>query len=323
MNLNNSTKISFIQFMPVSLFGSVMGLCGLCFSWRRAEKYWHFTEVPSIIFGWMAVVSFIALAFCYSVKSIKYRDLVSSEFKNPVTLCFFATISVSLLLLPGVILPYLPLTAKVMWIFGASSMFLFAWYVFRSWIDNMQEQEKAMPVWVLPIVGMLDLPIVGHQIDLPGMSEISIMAFGIGSIFSIILLTIIISRLIFQPALPEAVQPSILILLAPMALAFTVYGQFKGVSDTILGALFYFNIFLLLVLGSKISMVLYSCPFKVSWWAVSFPLSAVTISTQIYAQHKPDWVHQLLAAVLLVLTTAVIIFLFFQTLYKIAKRKLA
>lgn len=317
--MENKPQMSFIEFIPVSLFGSVMGLCALSFAWRRAAAFWSFTQIPSQLIGFIAIVAFIGVGICYMLKWIKYRNEVIAEFKNPASVCFFATIFICLVLVPGVLLPYLPMVAKVMWCIGAMLMVLFAWYIFRSWLDHSQDPAHAMPVWVLPIVGLLDLPIVGHQLGFTWMHEISIMAFGVGTISAVILLTIILSRLFFQPALPSALQPSLMILTAPMALAFTVYHQLSGQFDIISSVFFYFNLFLLLVLGSKISLILYSCPFKVTWWSISFPLSAVTICALTYVEFKTDQFHQLLAGGLLATVTGIIFVLLFLTILKIIK----
>jgi tellurite resistance protein len=114
-----------------------------------------------------------------------------------------------------------------------------------------------------------------------------------------------------------------MILTTPLALAFTVYHQLEGKYDIVSGALFYFNIFLLLILGSKVVLVTISCPFKVTWWAISFPLSAVTIPALIYCQHRSDTFHQLFAASLLVLVTFLVIYLLIMTIFKIITKTYA
>jgi hypothetical protein len=46
----NTAQLQFFKFLPVSLFGGVMGLCGLCFAWRLAVVHWHMSHwVPDII----------------------------------------------------------------------------------------------------------------------------------------------------------------------------------------------------------------------------------------------------------------------------------
>lgn len=121
----------------------------------------------------------------------------------------------------------------------------------------------------------------------------------------------------FHAPLPAAMQPTLLILTGPFALAFTGYESLTGVQDIFATVLFYFNLFLFALLASKIIMLPKVCPFFVSWWSVSFPLAAVTISSLHYAEHLSGLSHLIIAGVLLVTTTAVIVFLAGQTLYRI------
>jgi tellurite resistance protein len=201
-------------------------------------------------------------------------------------------------------------------------MFVFAWYVLRKWLSSQQDLGNAQPAWFIPIVGTLDVPIVGSQFSIYGIREICLFFFGIGLFFAVILFTIVISRLLFQPALPEAVQPTVLILVAPFALAFSGYESLTGVQDFLASILYYFDFFLLLVFGSKILLIPACCPFRVTWWSVSFPMVAFTISSFRYAAHKASFVFQIIPAVMLILSTLTILYLMVVTFYKIFTNKL-
>lgn len=54
-----------------------------------------------------------------------------------------------------------------------------------------------MPVSILPVVGMLNVPVTGNSLKFAGAHELCLMFFGIGIIL-IIMMTIIISRLFFR-----------------------------------------------------------------------------------------------------------------------------
>ena len=319
MEFNDSDvhKSTFIEFMPVSLFGAVMGLSGLCFAWRLASQVWDISRLIAEIIGWTAILIFVLLVITYTVKWIRYSALVESDFKNTVSVGFFSTFTISLLLMPGVLLPYAPLVANAIWLLGITLTFLFAWFVLHKWITEQQLPESAMPVWVLPVVGTLNVPIVGNSLKFAGSHELCLMFFGIGIIFIIIMMTIIISRLFFQPQLPVSVQPSLLILVAPFALAFNGYEGLSGGQDILASVFFYFCLFLLLLFGSKIALLPKCCPFQVSWWSVSFPLALVSGSCLRYAQRQPDDTHWVLASVLLLVATIVILYLLVQTVYQI------
>ncbi|WP_159467795.1 hypothetical protein [Dyadobacter sp. 3J3] len=234
---------SFIEFMPVSIFGSVMGLCGLSFAWHRAAQLWKVSRVIADVTGYVAIVSFILLSVCYLLKFIRLRSLVIAEFRSPASIWFFATYIICLLLLTGLLSSQMPRLAIGIWYIGVLLMLLFASYISRNRLDERQEPEHTMPVWILPIAVTLNIPIIGNQLPVIGIYEFSLMAFGIGSIFSIVLSKIILSRLIFQAPAPVAAQPAHLILTAPLALAFTVYFQLNGELNIVASSLLYFNLF--------------------------------------------------------------------------------
>ena len=317
--MENNARISLLDFLPVSIFGAVMGLSGLCFAWRIADKLWGLNFGISEPVAVIAIGLFIILTVAFIVKFRNNPSLPIKELDHPVAGSFYATFIISLLLIPGLLLPYAPALATLIWVIAALAMLLFAWYVLRKWLDHQQLPENAMPAWVIPIVGTLDVPIVGAHLHIYGIHEICMVFFGIGLVFTFILLTMIVSRLMFQAAIPTPMQPTLLILTGPLALAFTGYESLTGIQDVFATVIFYFNIFLFALLASKIIILPKACPFFVSWLSVSFPMAAVTISALHYAEHRPGMSHMIIAAAFLFVTTLVIIFLAIQTLYRIFK----
>src|SRR3954467_5201669 len=87
--------VSFLQFMPVSLFGAVMGLSALCFAWRLADGLWHVGGMVGEVIGWTALVVFVLVAVSYTVKWVRYQALVVREFNDPVSVGFFSTVIIS------------------------------------------------------------------------------------------------------------------------------------------------------------------------------------------------------------------------------------
>src|ERR1700712_3177867 len=93
-------KTTFLEFMPVSLFGGVMGLSTLCFAWRLAVEAWHVSWLIAEIIGSAAILAFVLLMITYIVKWIRYPALVKAEFENSVSMGFFSTVIISILIMP-------------------------------------------------------------------------------------------------------------------------------------------------------------------------------------------------------------------------------
>jgi tellurite resistance protein len=317
MSLNKTTPPTFLEFMPVSLFGAVMGLTALCLSWRLADDVWHVGNLPGEIIGGAAIATFVLLAIAYAVKWMRYRALVKAEFENPASMSFFSTVTISILLLPGILLPYAPVPAAAMWLAGVVITLLFALFVLRRWTQQRQTWEDVAPAWVLPVTGTLNVPIVGDSFHFRGAHEICLLFFGFGIIFIVVMLAIIFSRLLFAATLPDAARPSLMILVAPFALAFSGYqGMIVG-QDIAASTFFYFSLFMLLLFGSEVVLLPRCCPFKISWWSVSFPLGSITVACFRYSKRHPDAAHSTLAGLMLSVTSFVILYLLVQSIYQI------
>ena len=314
-----------LDYLPVSLFGSVMGLTGLSVAWRLAQVRFGFpgwsASVSSAV-GVIAVLAFAAMVFGYSVKLLTDFEAVRAEFRHPIAGNLFGTIFISLLLLPIVLAPYALMLARALWVVGAAGMILFAWLVVSRWMSDRQQVAHATPAWIIPVVGLLDVPLALPMLGLPPMHGLMVFALAVGLFFAIPLFTLIFSRLLFEEPLPDALQPSLLILLAPFAVGCSAYIVTTGQVDVFAQALYMLTLFLLAVLLGQLRHLPVCCPFRVSWWAVSFPLAASAIAALRFAIAEPGAVADLIALALLALATLVIVGLLVRTVLGMARGEL-
>lgn len=93
----------------------------------------------------------------------------------------------------------------------------------------------------------------------------------------------------------------------------STYVATSGRVDLFATSLFVLALFVLSLFAGKLQHLPRCCPFRVSWWAVSFPLAAASIAALRIAAAKPGWATQSLAGVLLALSTVVILYLLGRT----------
>jgi tellurite resistance protein len=117
--------------------------------------------------------------------------------------------------------------------------------------------------------------------------------------------TLILRRLMFQPQMPPRLQPSLLILLAPFSVGVSTYAVAVGRIDTFAQALYLLALFVLAVLVGRLRFLVRCCPFRVGWWAVSFPLSSMVIAAFRIAEVVPGMATDGLAWALLVSSSLV------------------
>lgn len=311
-----------LEYLPVGLFGSVMGLTGLSVAWRLAEGRYGAPAWPALVIGAVAVAAFLAVGVGYAVKAATSFETVRAEFRHPVAGALFGTALISLLLLPILLAPFSLALARVVWTVGAVGMAGFAWLVVSRWMSDRQQVAHATPAWIVPVVGLLDVPLAIPALHLPSLHGLMVFALAVGLFFAVPLFTLIFSRLLFEPPLPDAVKPSLLILVAPFAVGYSAYTTTTGQTDLFAEALYMLTLFLLAVLLGQIRHLPICCPFRVSWWAVSFPLAASAIAALRFAAAEPSRATDVIALALLGLATLVIAGLLARTLVGVARGEL-
>jgi tellurite resistance protein len=314
---------SVLSYLPVSLFGSVMGLTGLAVAWRLAQARYGSPAWIAGLVGGLALAAFLALAVAYLVKAISGFEHVRKEFAHPIAGNLFGTPLISLLLLPiliaGISLPL----ARAIWVIGAVGMTVFAWWVVLRWTSVRQQAAHATPAWVVPVVGMIDVPLAVPALGWANEAHgLMLFATAVGLFFAVPLFTMILSRLMFEEPLPGALQPTLLILVAPFSVGFSAYVATVGAIDGFAAALYMQMLFVLAVLLGRLRHLPTSCPFRVSWWAASFPLAASAGTALKYAAFAQSGVTDAIAIALLALASIVITALLLRTVWGIARGEL-
>jgi len=311
-----------LAYLPVSLFGSVMALCGLALGWRLAATEFDLPGWIGELFGLAAACVFVALTLAYGIKCVESPAAVRAEFAHPVAVNFFATPIISLLLLAAAIAPYSGALAEILWAAGALAMIGLAWFIVSRWMSVRQQIAHATPAWMVPVVGTLNISVAGASLDLPGSHAICAFALAVGLFFAVPLFTLILSRLIFEEQMAPTQQPSLMILMAPFAVGFSAYLSVAGQFDLFAKCLFYLGAFMFAVLAPRLIRLRSYSPFHTAWWAVSFPLAAMTLAALKFSIHEPSWPAQSFALAMLAFTTVVILSLILRTSLGVAQGKL-
>ena len=189
-------------------------------------------------------------------------------------------------------------------------------------MSDRQQIGHATPAWIVPVVGLLDVPLALPSLGLPSMHGVMVASLAIGLFFAIPLFTLIFSRLVFEPPIPDALRPTLLILVAPFAVGTSTYAVTVGQIDLLAQSLYMLTLFMLAVLFNHMRFLVACCPFRVSWWAVSFPLAASAVAALRIAAAMPSLAADAIAMALLLVATLAILGLLVRTLYGIARGEL-
>lgn len=261
-----------LAHVQVALFAVIMGLGGLGLTWRTAARVLGWPDAIGEAVLALAALCFIAVAALYGAKTIRHPAAVVAEFADPLRMNFFAAISIGLLLLADAAIPYGRPLGAALWIAGAALHLTLAISVVRCWVTRDYAIHHASPAWFIPVVGNIVVPQAGVQL---GYLEVSWFFFAVGLVFWIVLFAILLYRIVFHDPIPARALPTLFILLAPPALAFSAYERLSGGGlDGAGRVLFYVALFLVLFLASMAPRFA-KVPFALSWWAYTFPSAAM------------------------------------------------
>ena len=286
-----------LENFPVTFFAVMMGLLGLALSMAAAEKAAGSSgDVSQFILG-AAVAVFAVLTFFYALKLVRHPGAVRAEWNHPVRIAFFPTISISLLLLGTALAPRVPGAAYVIWSIGVAAQGLLSLSVIANWIGHRSFQPLHLsPAWFIPAVGNVLVPLAGVEF---GMIELSWLFFSAGLLFWIVLLTLVMNRLIFHEPLPARLMPTLVILIAPPAVAFVAWVRLTGDVDAFARVLLNTGyVFALIVLTQAPRF--FRLPFALSWWALTFPVAALSVASFVFAHETGSYGHRLIGFALTV-----------------------
>ncbi len=307
-----------LQFFPIMMFATIMGLGGLTLVYERLNAIFSFPNYLALFMLGISTFLFFLVLIFYILKLIKYKDEVKKEFSHPIRVNFFAAFSISMLILSIDYRHYYTNVSELFFIFGAIFHIFFTYYTIRFWINNNLEMQHSNPAWFIPIVGNLIVPIAGK-----GFVDDSILYFyfSIGIFFWIILFSIILNRIIFHNQFAPKFMPTLFILIAPPSIGFISYIKLTGSLDFFAQILFNLGLFFTILV-----FVMYKnfvkIKFFISWWAFTFPMAAVTLSTILMYELTQKGIYSIFSYVLTFITTIIVLLVAIQTIKHMKKKEI-
>ncbi|WP_425074391.1 SLAC1 anion channel family protein [Sagittula sp. S175] len=309
-----------LAHFPVTFFATVMGLAGLTLALHLAETRFAVGHIASRVALVVTILDFVAISVVYLMRSVAHPQAVKAEWHHPVRLAFFPAVSISLLLIATAAQAESPVLAGVIWAVGTALQGILTLAVISGWIGRRPFQPMHIsPAWFIPAVGNVIVPVAGIPL---GFVEVSWMFFAVGVIFWLVLLTLVVNRLIFHDPLPARLLPTLVILIAPPAVGFLAWMQLNGGQlDALARILYYVAVWFaafVVVQAPGFARI----PFALSFWALSFPVAALTLATLRYAALTGSALHEGFGLVLLAVLVSLVLGLVVRTLQAIVRNEI-
>lgn len=304
-----------LPHLPVGLFGAATGIGGLGAAWHLAHLQFGMPAWISEALAALSLLVFVALSLAYAAKAVTAPDAVRAEWTHPISGNLFGLVPIALMLLPIPLVPWAPRLATTLWTIGAMSCLLFTGLRLFHWMSARQQVETALPAWIISVAGPLNLPIALPALGLVDrLHELAMFAFAIGIFFGLLVFVLVFSRLLFQTPPPGDALPALLVLTAPFSIGYSACQVVMGSNDAMAQCLLMVGLLLICVLIPLLRHLPRCCPFRVSWWAVSFPLAAATVAALHFAEAMPNVVNRSVALLLLGVTTSIVSWLAVRTI---------
>lgn len=311
-------ELNRLKFFPIMMFAIVMGLAGLTIVFQKANEILGIASIFGNILAVITTVVFIVISSIYLLKMSRYMGAVKKEFAHPIRINFFPATAISLLLIAGVYHPINHTVAYYSLILGMIMQTFFTFYIISFWINQNLELQHSNPAWFIPIVGNVLVPVAGA-----GMIDTNILMyyFAIGMFFWIILTSILINRIIFHHQLAQKFMPTLFIFIAPPAIGFIAYVKMNG-GDFDMFASFLYNLalfFTFLIFFMYKNFI--GLKFFISWWAFTFPLTAITIASMLAFKMTNIVIYKYFAYLFMIVACIVILLVAITTVKSMLKGK--
>ncbi len=304
-------ELNRLKNFPIMMFAIVMGLSGLTIVYQKAHELFGMPRIIGDMLIILDITIFIIISIFYISKMLKYFTEVKKEFNHPVRINFFATISISFLLISIALHPINKELAYYSFIVGTVLQTYFTFKTISFWINKNLELNHSNPAWFIPIVGNALVPIAGISFV---STHLLMYYFSIGMFFWIILTAILINRIIFHHQLAGKFIPTLFIFIAPPAIAFIAYvkmngGQFDMFASSLYNLALFFTFLLLFMYKNFLNL-----KFFISWWAFTFPLTAVTIASMLAYKLTHIAMYSYFGYFFMLMATLVILFVAIRTI---------
>lgn len=287
-----ASETSRLAHFPISFFGTTLGVFGLALALRAGG----FRPAGEVVAGAGAFL-LVALLVALAAKAVLHPGALRAEWAHPVRLAFFPAASISVLLLAAFLREDAPEIARPIWLAGAAVQAALTIVVVSAWIGHRAFGPGHLsPAWFIPAVGNVVAPLAGAPL---GYVEASWYFFSVGTTFWIVLLALVFNRLIFHDPLPERLRPTLVILVAPPAVAFLSWLQLNGGEIDAMARIFLNLGLFFSALVAIQAPALLRLPFALSFWALTFPIAAMATASFRFATLAPSTPHRALGYALL------------------------
>jgi tellurite resistance protein len=265
--------------MPIRFAPAVMSLFGLALAWRALSDlggwesgFGRLISIGALLLGLVTFGSIVLHQF--------QKGALRETFENPQLRVLPACLTVGLMLLSALLAPHMPRLANAMiWIAALGHFLLLAWLI-NGWFRGGLALEIISPVWFIPVVGNIVVPVGAIA---SGEVMLAWFGFSVGIVLWLMLLPIVFFRLIHGKPMPDELESTQMVLVAPPAIGSVSWSLLAGDQAVVPGVVLLSVAFFLMLTMVPMVLRVISRPFVPANWAFGFPLAALSTGLATYS----------------------------------------
>ncbi|MFZ4841227.1 transporter [Mycetocola saprophilus] len=274
------------QRIPMITFAIGFGLAGLAQTWSAADAVWGLSPMIGDALWSLAALAWVWLLVAHAIRGFSAEQALMGQLRNPAQGPVAALAPALGMFLGARLYPMVPWAGTTLVLVSIAVGAVFAGWILGRWARGNIEIDFVHGGYLLPTVAAGYIA-AGSAAKI-GWIGLGWGAFGVATLFWVLVFTLILARLALRPALPAPLVPSLAILMAPPAVGggawIALTGTRVGIGIEVLLGLT--AILVLLQLGL---LPLYRrTPFTLGAWSYTFPLGAVAAFV-ISATASPVW----------------------------------
>lgn len=273
-----------LEHLPLPLLAMPMGTGGVGLAWRQAHLSYGVPEAIGEVLLGVTALLWVAVVALQVARVLRHPGAVAAELKHPVRVAFAAAPTIGLMIVSAFLYPHAPALGATVWAAAVALHLCVAMLLLRRLLSGAAEPAMIAPPLLIPLVGNILAPAFGARM---GFVDLSWMMFGVGLVLWLAVLPLLLHRMVAGPPLPQPLRPTLVILLAPPAVAALALVGLTGGSGQVV--LCFVGV-ALLVAAVLLSMAgdLAQVPFGLPWWGVTFPTAAFAVMLMV--EGFPGWI---------------------------------
>lgn len=265
------TRIIPTDRIPLNTLAIPFGLSGLAEVWTYASEAAGLPMWISAVLWIIAAVSWVWLIVAHIARGARVQKSLSEQLRHPAQGPIAALVPVVAMLLGIAVAAYSPLVSQTIIGIAMTATTLYAGWFFGRIFTGGIPVDAVHGGYFLPTVA--GGYIASYAAAVSGWTSLAMGWFGFGTLGWVITLTLLTARLALRPQLPDALRPTLAIIIAPPA----VGGLALFAIDPTIGPLQQFlAVTLVIMLLTQIMLLpqYVKTTFTLGFWSFTFPWAA-------------------------------------------------